>query len=247
MTRVIASVVLKNEAEKYLSSFLEWNSSWWDEVFFYDDQSSDDTAKMCSEYGKVFTRPNDVPSFIENEGAYRSAAWKTMNSEFVFGEDDWILSLDADEFLVGTMKNFDPRVGLLQTIESANNVCMDAVALHVPEVWHHDMVPLVRVDGFWKKNWNMRLVNAKRKGSFKDGMGCGSVPNPGGNLFKSVKFVSLLHYGYTIPGAIESKHKLYTKNPGRHNKKHIESIVATPELVEWKGQVPKCRLGRHSV
>lgn len=247
VTRVIAQFVVRNEADKYLESCLKWNSQWWDDVHFYDDQSTDDTVKICSRYGKVDVRPDKVPSFVENEGKFRQAAWDRMGELLDVQPTDWIVSVDADEFLVGTVRNTNPYWGVHKLAESADNTGNDLVSLLVPEVWRHDFIPMVRTDGFWGRNFNPRMCRFDRPGKFRDGMGSGSVPAGRGNGWKGLQVVSLLHFGYTVPGAIQRKYDLYSGNPGRHNVKHIESIVAEPELREWTGEVPKCYIGQRSV
>lgn len=244
MTKIVAHMVVKNEEDKYLQSCLEWNSQWWDEIFFYDDMSTDSTVEMCKEYGVVETRPEHVPSFVENEGAFRQAAWDSMAQHSSLSLGDYVFSLDADEFLVGTVGRWNPRDGLLVLIDSCEQLGFKSAMIPVPEVWNHLMVPYVRVDGFWADNKNERFVKYDDKGAFRDGMGCGSVPESNRKVLKNLYTVALLHYGYTIPGAVQSKFDRYIDSPGRHNIKHVRSIVEEPELAEWKGEVPKLWLGR---
>lgn len=244
MTRIIAQMVVRNEADKYLQSCLEWNRQWWDELHVYDDRSTDDTPNICSKFGYVTERPEDAPSFLEDEGQFRQDAWRHMEETVLPSEDDWVFALDADEFLVGTLNRWDPKDGLRLLINASVELNRESVPIPVPEVWEHVVTPMVRTDGYWAKNKNERLVRYRRGATFREGMGSGSVPESKRKTLNSVYAVSLLHYGYTIDGAAEAKYELYSKNPGRHNPKHIESIVATPELSEWTGEVPKAWLGQ---
>ena len=48
--RIIASMVLKNEADRYLRAMLQHNHVWWDDLFVYDDQSTDNSVEIAMEY-----------------------------------------------------------------------------------------------------------------------------------------------------------------------------------------------------
>ena len=85
MEKVPISVVIitKNEEEN-IRECLE-SVKWADEIIVVDDESTDATGKIVSEYtDKIFTRK------MENEGRHRNWAYAQASN-------DWVLSLDADE------------------------------------------------------------------------------------------------------------------------------------------------------
>lgn len=244
---IYAHMVVRNEADRYLQSMLEWNQQWWDELHVYDDDSEDDTVEICRSYTPyVSERCKSCPPFLVNEGKFRQAAWDDFLVTMCPDPQDWVVCIDADEFLVGTIKKFgDPRKDLEFLCEYADSLGKHAIEVHVPEIWEAVTVPLVRTDGWWDKGLGTRIAKAK-KGNFKEAvMGCGSTPRTSRNdTVQRIHAVSLLHYGYTIVGAAEEKYERYSANLGRHRKEHVDSIIGEPVLRPWEGMVPKVWLGR---
>ncbi len=140
--RIIASLVVYNEADRYLESCLKWNSSWWDELFVFDDQSTDDTVAVCATYtDTVVRRPDHVSSFLDHEGEFRGTAWKTMEQMCGLEDGDWVFCFDADEFVVGGEH-------LRDIAEAARAQGYNSVDIQIPEIWKLD--PLMRrMDGYW--------------------------------------------------------------------------------------------------
>lgn len=245
---IIASMVLRNEADRYLASCLEWNSQWWDKLFVYDDQSTDATREICSEYTDiVISRPDDVPSFMEDEGRYRSTAWATMIDACDLSEGDWVFSLDADEFLVGALSGgeHDLKQGLLAAAEICESEGHNSWNIRIPEVWDVTDNLKLRVDGFWNTMALPRFTRVKSEWEFRNKkMGCGSTPTYSyRNMFKG-EFMKLLHFGYARIQDRQARSDRYLSlvNHG-HNPKHINSILSSPTYVDWIGQVPDARYG----
>lgn len=241
MTKIVCHMVVKDEALKWLDSCLSWNSQWWDELHVYDDQSSDDTVRICQKYtSNVHIRPDGVVSFSENEGKFRQAAWESLEKN-VDLDGAWVFCLDADEFLVGNSKNLNPYDSLLEYVKYAEKVNKLSVSMSVPEVWDVSGMRLrVRVDGFWAKNKNIRFAKYVTGGLFSEKeMGSGSLPTYANACVNNISLVSLLHFGYAIPEQVKKKAEFYSslKDHG-HSNDHIKSISAKPTLRDWDGEVP---------
>jgi glycosyltransferase involved in cell wall biosynthesis len=235
--RLIAHLVTRNEADRYLPQCLGWLGSIVDDVHVYDDASTDGTAGMCREFeAHVTVRAEGVPSFLEHEGRFRQAGWYAMEQAMQPDEETWIVVVDADEFLVA--RGGDEKLAIAADICEAQTLNMDAVVVKVAEVWAFARTtPLVRADGWWGKITAPRLVRWRPKAAFDDRReGGGSVPDYATARYKSER-LDLLHLGYTCEADRRTRHDRYSKGRG-HNPRHIDSILAAPDLRSWDGNVP---------
>lgn len=239
--RLFGLLCVRNEADRYLSDCLQWHAPILDDIFVYDDQSTDDSAALAESYGaKVEIRPDDVPSFTENEGQFRQAAWDAFELNMFPEREDWVLAFDADEFFVSGRDERDMLLALAYTAQFDDT---NAVTMHFNEVFGEtdDHQPLIRTDGFWGETDHPRFFRYQWRGRYANRrMGGGSVPS---YVQPSVTCTaSFLHYGYAKPEDRIKKHDFYTSIPcNGHNPQHIASIVA-PESVmkleQWKGKTP---------
>lgn len=228
-------MVIKNEAANYLDSVLEGIEGWADDIHVYDDQSDDESLSIVRMYTQLYaTRRSSDDSFLQHEGRFRQAAWRSMCELAKPQKDDWVFCIDADEFLVGSLDEPHPRKALEMLIEYADKTKRNSVSIQVDEVWDlSEDLPQARVDGWWAKNRPPRLVRWKPNGEFKDAkLGCGSVPIYGQQgPAENISVCRLLHFGYTLDGALEHKHGLYSNvDSNKHSKKHIDSILTKPKL-----------------
>lgn len=239
MTRLIASLVLRNEAGRYLRSVLEWHRQYFDDFFVYDDQSADATAEICREFTEhVHVRPDDTPSFLQHEGKFRERAWAVMIDAMGLRDNDWVFSLDADEYLVNTC-----RADLESLISEADRLTVNSVDIPIPEIWDRSTSKLMkRIDGWWNTMSLPRLCRIQRSNiEFrKKPMGCGSTPLYSYKLpVKDVNDLALLHFGYSLPEERRARYDRYMGLPDHgHNNKHIKSIIANPHLEPWEGEIP---------
>lgn len=237
--RVIAHMVVRNEAQRYLEVVLHALVPLVEAIHVYDDLSSDDTVALALDNGaRVTRRPPLVPSWAVDEGGFRQGAWRAMEEEMRPCPGDWILAIDADEILVAS-------VPLAWAIDAAEAAGACAVVIPIPEVFelipaaHHfgHALPMVRVDGFWKDLSAPRLVAYQEGGTFKrQRLACGSVPQYAlsGQHLTGALDIELLHLGYATLEDRWDKYRRYAGAPG-HNPAHIESILKTPWLVPWHG------------
>lgn len=214
-----------------------------DELFYYDDQSTDDSLDVVAQFGNVHrtVRPDGVPSFIEHEGKFRQDAWNAFTGTLPLKEGDWVLAIDTDEVLTRLSDgNCCLRCEVDQAIDSAERIGALSVVLPVPEIFAvEDGVPMMRVDGLWGTIRGTRLFKYRPGGVFTDkSMGCGSEPTYVVHGTKSQYAVGLhlMHFGYADPRDLATKYRRYSDllNHG-HNDGHVRSIVTQPTLQPWPG------------
>lgn len=239
MVKIIAMVVVKNEAHRYLSAFIEWTKTFTDEIAIYDDRSTDGSVDIALRKGCLTAvRFPDDPSFLEHEGRFRENAWRWMSTATGATEGDWVFSLDADEFFVDERGE---RQGLEADIVG---IPADAsLSFGIPEIFDQvegDGIAALyqRVDGWWGAIRGQRLAPWTSGATFPDrSMGCGSVPMGSRSGLEFRGSGSILHFGYLDPEDRLAKYRRYQELPG-HSSKHIESIVQEPKLELWQGPLP---------
>jgi hypothetical protein len=253
--RVLAQVVVRNEAERYWPSWLDWHVSVFgkDNIHVFDDNSDDDTAQMAVDAGvKVTAREAGTPAFLEHEGRFRQRAWNEMEQALEPGHGDWVFCIDSDEFLLARGDESDE---LYRACEWGNHQRRGAYLVSIPEVFRTEvedskLVNLqVRVDGWWGKIAGTRLFAWQRGGMFADRvMASGSEPTYVPLAARtSLQNMWLLHYGYARPDDAKAKYLRYTVSPGGHSNVHIQSILSEPQLVPWDGPVVDVYLGARPV
>lgn len=241
MTRLIGSLVIHNEADRYLEDCIRWMQNFLDDLFVYDDRSTDKSVEIAKDLGcTVVIRPEEYPSFMKHEGKFRSHAWNALKNKMGMKEGQWILSFDADEFLVG-----DDVLGSLdRAIQNAQRRSKLGIILPFPEVFkYQDGKAFVRTDGFWNQIKGPRLFMYLNQGKWNmKPMGCGSEP-----LYvtqqKSTNQnfgLNMLHFGYARDVDKQIKYQRYSAlEKHGHANSHIESILGKATLREWEGPVPQ--------
>jgi len=248
--RLLGLTVGRNEEYRYLKPMLSYMSGVLDEHFFYNDQSTDDTGLIAIDAGcRTSTRPDSVPRFMEDEGAFRAAAWAEFELVMRPGPGDWVLVIDCDEVIVATevvdLDEYD-EILALRTKAWVYYVARETsspVDLNIPEVWGiSEGCPFVRVDRLWGAIHAPRLFPYKPGGTFFPGkFGVPAVPQhvqrgPWANTNK----LALMHYGYADPRDQSKKYDRYSGQQG-HSNQHVESIVAKTgkEFAWWTGPYVK--------
>ena len=246
--RIFGLTVGRNEADRYLIPMLRHMGEVLDRHFFYDDQSTDRTPYIVAEYSHAILerRPNGVPSFVENEGAFRGAAWEAFEWHMQPEPGDYVLVIDCDEVLVSTrLVDFNilkygvaacTRQRLKYVIDQAIN---RPINLNIPEVFGFDAegYPLIRTDRLWNTIHAPRLFPYRPSGHYfigAKGFGVPAVPNyvmAGG--WYSTDDLALMHYGYAREEDQKLKFERYSGQLG-HSNAHVESIAAADKtLATW--------------
>lgn len=251
--RLVVLMVVKNEADRYLAQALSNATEYADDIFVYDDQSTDESFQVASEYAQVTVRPDHVPTFMEHEGRFRQAALDTMIEELRLQEGDWVHVLDADEFLV--CEN-DVRTTIDELTETARHRRARALRVRIPTVWGGTVSdgvlvdPVVRADRFWNTLKEPRIWQYYPGAKFLDkAMACRNEPTYV-RKFPMLDAPTLfnLHYGYAATADRVVRYERYTnlENHG-HHPKFIESINAAAPVKRWTGpwkpvQIPQIDL-----
>lgn len=239
--RIFGLTVGKNEADRYLVPMLMHSLEIFDDVYFYDDQSTDETPDIVAELNcSGMTRPDGVPSFVESEGAFRGAAWESFEESLRPRPGDWVQVIDCDESLVSEY-GAEPAA-----VRSTLEKVIAAAGAHVgvmetiPEVWafDDDGTPLIRIDGLWNTIHAPRLFPYRPNGQYYQGahFGVPAVPNyvMGGQWF-GTDLIQLMHFGYAEDEDQITKYARYTGQTG-HSNAHVESIASDDRTyARWPG------------
>lgn len=227
-----AFMVVRNEEHRYLQSCLSWLKNLVDDIFIYDDHSTDGSVALARSMGAEVIRSLGRGTFMEHEGNFKNAAWSDFEAVMAPTERDWILAIDADEFLISSGNTY---LELRQAMSTERT----GVLMDVPELWSLDP-PYVRTDGYWAKNRLTRFFAYRENGRFEGkSMGCGSCPTyvaPG----RADKHLKMLHVGYADETDRLDKYKRYKSLLDHgHSNSHIESIVEPPTLHGFGGEPPE--------
>lgn len=224
--RLVAQMVVRNEADRYLDLVLSRLSEYADEIVITDDASTDGTVEICKQYTDL-VYVNDEHLFSTNEGRLRQTAWD--NLERHAKPRDWILCIDADEVLWWTTQPLDHY--LYQTK-------FDILGLLFVNMWDPKNY---RVDGYWEPTLCSKLFRFRPGGKIKDRpLACGSEPTYVEERLTTKTFMRhtglvLQHLGYMRDEDKQAKYDRYmTIDRGKyHNLRHLRSIVGSPMLKPW--------------
>jgi hypothetical protein len=231
-------LVAKNESERYLKEFIEYHS-FFDDYFLYDDRSDDDTVEIAERAGwKTVIRDSSHPSFMEHEGKFRFNSWKSFENTVRPGIGDWVLSIDADEFIISNSE-LSVQDELRHSIEEAQK---KLIIMFRREIWKLDNTGCyMRTDGYWKDDRLYRLFKYRPNANWSNKpMGCGSAPSYVGRDGILSSSLEVLHFGYTNEEDRQERYQRYTglANHG-HNEAHIQSIPVQPKLMPYAGPLPE--------
>lgn len=239
--KLVASMIVRNELNRYLGLVIEHLQTYTDEIRVLDDGSTDGSADYLREQG-VAVAENEGPTFDEHEGAARQTLLRhTMNAL-----PDWILAIDADEF-VG-----DPY-RLRAVIEDAGNgrLAPPAFTLDMQEVWEATPEILaVRTDGGWRPHGCPILFRVPRRPEERrqgwkinpKRLACGREPMSVRRNYGLARPTgsAILHFGWARESERRARYDRYVSLDGGkyHANSHIQSIMAPPEKIrmatsEW--------------
>lgn len=238
--RVHGLTVGRNEQDRYIYTALQTNKDAVDTFSFYDDQSTDETASIASSIlGSAYIRDEGRPSFLKHEGQFRQDAYDWLERRVKPEPGDWILSIDCDEIICTTdgTRSWDAIRAAIRNAGGAN-----AILVPIPECFGidpDDGWPLVRTDGWWGKVRGTRLFRWQPNGKFSDkAMGSGSEPTYATRPpFGDPGPLRIMHLGYARQEDVRAKYERYNAMDHGHNDRHIQSIIQTPTLQRWEGQV----------
>ena len=241
MSGLIGHMIVRNEYDRYLTKTLPALAELCDgRVVVVDDFSTDQTwewvctSKEAKDWGwQTCRRPEDVPSFLEHEGKFREWAWIHAAEAAGAEAGDWIISLDADEFVVASTE-LDAYRLIREAMDTTDGQSLEFKVLEVFD--DSGEVPMVRTDGFWGSISSHRLARWRPKYSefLMMKMGCGSIPHFAKSDSRLALGLAILHFGYARKEDRLAKYARYRRGVG-HNRSHVESILREPRLKAWEG------------
>lgn len=238
--RIFAVTVGRNEADRYLGQVLGWTRMFVDRHLYYDDGSVDISMDVAVAHG-CNAMGSEGNRFLDDESEVREDAWRWVDKLFGPRPGDWILALDADEFLVVGDGSGTEREVLERIILDAEREGYTSISFPVREMFdwtEDDDKPMYRVDGFWGSISANRLAKWTGRLDFKPvELGGGSLPAGYDTPWTTVA-LNILHFGYARQEDREMKARRYAARPGVHNPAHIDSILRPPTLKTWDGRVP---------
>ncbi len=236
--KLIASAIVRNEARRYLEPWLTHLLTFCDEVRLLDDGSTDDTFDLASDFEGVYIQPNRGPAFFEDE----SAARNTLLQWTMVGKPDYVLSIDADEF-----------IGEAERISKTAVQGHPVYSLTMREVWKiRDTQIGLRVDGAWGDRfcpilWKAPpMLHGKRWQIPPRKLACGREPFAVRHSPVKRTGIGVYHFGWTNVAERETRAERYFEHDGGryHASKHLQSILWPDEQVKlawrsWPLSIPE--------
>lgn len=234
--KLVASAIVRNEADRYLAVWLEHLLTFCDEVRLLDDGSTDATRSVAEGFGaEVQIAPNRGPAFFEHEAHARNELLRwTMQ-----GEPGYVLAIDADEFVGDTVA--------LRGVLAMNAHPVHALTMR--EVWKvADEKIGLRVDGLWGDRrcpilWQApRLLRGARWRIPNRKLACGREPYAVRSAPSQDTGVGVYHFGWTRVAEREARADRYYRHDGGrfHADRHLQSLLDPDERVtlDWKPWPP---------
>jgi len=242
--KLVASLIVHNEASKYLKPCIEMLQGFTDEIRAVDDASTDGSHSLMQEMG-VHVLRNDRSMFYEHEGRAR----QTLLEWTMEAEPTHILVVDGDELVVGgdglrtALEAPQPFPSLRERRQRGRGGYPVTVwRLQMQEIWGatEDHL-LIRQDGGWKEHPvpicfavpHMRHGDrqAIRHWRIPDrALACGRVPTEvavASNRSLNEAAATVLHLGWACEADRYMRHQRYVKHDGgaHHASKHLDSIM----------------------
>ena len=226
---VLLSMLVRNEADRFLETVLRDAASYVDEVLIVDDGSTDDTVAVCERVLR------DVPHTIvqlgesgfHDEHRLRRKQWELARSL----RPDWVLCLDADEMFEARMRN--------ELRSLVDQDAFDAIAFRLYDFWNESCY---RDDELWSAHHTFRRFLVRVLPDMDDAFRataqhCGRWPIAVDGLRTCNSDLRLKHLGWSRQADREAKYARYRQlDPdGRHGSlAQYESILAPdPHLVTF--------------
>jgi len=228
--KLIASLIVGNEADRYLHDCLAHLTEFCDLIVAIDDGSTDGTNQILHGHGAVVRR-NETSEFYTHEGLARQGLLELTMAQ----HPTHILAIDADEFIS------DGHA--LRSILTAQRAAGAVWSLSMEEVWRATPEQLqIRTDGNWGP-WPVPCVytvptriNPRIWRIRDDALACGRVPMQIQQLAGRARHsgVSILHFGWANEGDRYRRYHRYVVHDGGrfHQNSHLESIMWTSDKVK---------------
>jgi len=227
MPKLTAMMIVRNEADRYLSRCLESLLTFVDDIIIMDDASEDDTPEICLSYPRVKLYRQPHSKFLTDEAELRRELWHyTLENK-----PEWILAIDADEFLEESCLKEIPYL-----LRQSN---FKAVGFRLFDCWGNE--DFFRVDGLWNpwlRGFSIYLIkNQPQLESVWPSLKfhCGRLPLAYRQLVHYESSIRIKHLGWAKPSDIISKYERATRQDPANKymgRQHYESILWPAEKIE---------------
>ncbi len=228
--KLTLSMIIKNEADRYLRRALKAHREYIDEAVIIDDGSTDASADICCEElaGIPLYLVKNAASLFSNEVILRKQQWEeTLRTDPV-----WILNLDADEIFE---EGFAGQVDSILT-----QTAYDAVYFRLYDMWSETHY---REDNYWQAHFYYRpfLVRYRPDVIYtwrETPQHCGRLPMTIQEFSYLCHPARLKHYGWARAADRLAKYRRYLaldKDARYGWKEQYESILdENPKLISWE-------------
>lgn len=228
--KLTLSMLVRNEADRYLPRVLEHASKYVDNAVILDDASEDETVSVCRNilHNMPLTIVSNPRTEFSNEISVRKQQWGIT----VDTNPDWILNLDADEILE------DRAAGEIRRL--IDNPHFDFYMFRLYDFWDDNHY---REDEYWKAHMYSREFLVKYIPGYNYTWAeipqhCGRFPNNIKHLMGLTSAIRVKHFGWAREKDRIKKYKRYMElDPeGKYGiMEQYKSILdANPSLVEWE-------------
>lgn len=228
--KLTLSMIVRNEAGRYLQKVLAHARQYIDAAVIIDDASKDNTAEICQEVlkGIPLTLIRRKRSGFATEYKLRQKQWR----ETVKTNPDWILALDADEM-------FEDKI-IPEISKMLNQTEFDVFSFRLYDFWDEYRY---REDRWWQAHLFYRPLLVRYVPGFpyrwkETPQHCGRLPCNITELNCAISPLRVKHFGWAKPKDREFKYKRYLKlDP--HGEfgipEQYKSIMdPNPNLVRWE-------------
>lgn len=228
--KITLSIIVKNEANRYLKQLLSRLQGHIAAAVIIDDASADNTVEICQEIlqGIPLYIIKNPDSLFASESRLRQQQWH----ETIKTNPDWILNLDADELLEDSFWEAAPQL--------LNNPDCDVYCLRLYDMWNKTHY---REDEYWNAHSIYRPFLIRYQPQFNylwndSPQHCGRFPM---NIFafKAVEIACRVqHLGWSTTSDRVAKFNRYQAlDPDAIYgiKEQYNSILdSSPRLIRWK-------------
>ena len=220
MSKIVVMYRVKNE-ERWIEQSIKSVYDFCDEIVVFDDNSIDNTKKICTQFDKVVEIHSKTDSTFD-EARDRNLLLKMA----VKRKPDVLLSLDGDEiFLPASGKIIEEEIDILHAEEHV-------FEFQLFTLW--DSSNQIRTDGAFSSFWQKRMFRLKDQPSdlkindspYPGNFHCGSIPTNTVGIDNSVKSNAKIFHCASFDETLrKKKHEWYVSrdpnNPLTDNYQHM--------------------------